>query len=138
MRNDFLNFPTSATVGEVLEAYVDRQANYWWLLISGKADEYFVCSFGSLLPYLTGRTDHIVHDIGHCTICSGMDTLLWQDTGLLVEEALADKGICGRLLAELPMAALRTTAVTLYHKDGRITGIDYPQMKGDLGGPPSF
>ncbi len=54
---DYLHFPGSATVGEVLQAYVEREGQWWWLLIAETEGEFSVCSFGSLLPYLTGREE---------------------------------------------------------------------------------
>jgi len=85
---EYLHFPSSASVGDVLQAYVDRNAQWWWLLTTEIAGEHYVCSFGSLLPYLTGRTPHIVHNIGDCAVCSGIGPRLWRGTGALVEEAL--------------------------------------------------
>lgn len=154
---DFLPFPGSATVNQVLCAFLDRDGQWWWLLVAERDDEHAVCSFGSLLPYLTGRTPHIVHNIGECAICSGMDPLLWQETGALVREALADEIICRRRVADLPMAALpvvdgeridedeivrtmvmsRTSACGV-KKNGAWYGVFRFQVKGDLGGPPSF
>lgn len=61
---EFLHFPPDATIGEVLSAYRRRKAQWWWFLTTSVDDEYFVCTFSSLLPYLTGRTDHIVHRPG--------------------------------------------------------------------------
>jgi hypothetical protein len=51
-------------------------SHWWWLLTTEIEGAYYVCLFGSLLPYLTGRTAHIVHNIGDCAVCSGMDPLL--------------------------------------------------------------
>ncbi|MFZ5917148.1 MAG: hypothetical protein ACOYZ7_09460 [Chloroflexota bacterium] len=154
---DFLPFPGSATVREALGVYLQRNAQAWWLLIAEKESEHAVCSFGSLLPYLTGRTPHIVHNIGQCAICSGMDPLLWQETGALAREALADETICRRRVGDLPLAALpvvdgerideheivRTMAMNRalacgVKKNGDWYGVFRFQMKGDLGGPPSF
>ena len=135
MRRDFLTFTGRASVEEVLKAYLDREASYWWLLIVETAEKTTVCPFGSLLPY---RTDHIVHNIGDCAICSGIDALLWQDTGPLVAEALADQNTGHLLLSELPMAEIPTTAVTLTYEDGKLIGMDYPQMKGDIDGIPNY
>lgn len=148
---DFLHFPGSATIKVVLRTYLDRDGQWWWLLTTEREGKYYVCSFGSLLPYLTGRTPHIVHKIGHCPICSGMDPLLWQDTDALVQEALADRVICERIVANLPMAELPTvdardmdeSMFLLGHvwgviEDGTISGVYVAQMMGDLGGMPSF
>lgn len=139
MRNDFIYVSASGLIGDVLQAYIDHKAQYWWLLIAAKNQQYYVCSFGSLLPYLTGRTDHIVHSIGDCVICSGLDPLLWQNTDRLIEEALASQTIRSRLVAELPLANIRETAVSLFWQDGNLIGIDYPQIKsGLLPDMPSF
>ena len=156
---NYVQFPGSATVGEVLQAFLDRNADWWWLLTTEdeKEGKHYVCSFGSLLPYLTGRTPHIVHNIGDCPICSGIDPLLWSDTGTLVEEALADGAICSRLVSDLPMAELpiidtstiddpqarpwpmagpgRVWGVT---ENGVLCGMYIIQVKGDLGGMPAF
>jgi hypothetical protein len=154
---DYLHFPGSATVEEVLRTYLDRQGQWWWLLISEIEGEYYVCSFGSFLPYLTGRTPHIVHNIGDCPVCSSIDPLLWRDTDALVEETLADAASCSRLVSDLPMArlpvieakdmeglqiefwlarqGLRAGGVT---KNGLLCEVHILQVKGDLGGLPDF
>ena len=103
---DYVFFPGSAALGEVLRAYQEKDGQYWWLLVSKRASGYVVCSFGSLLPYVTGRTTHIIHNIGDCVICSAMDPLLWSETGDLVGEALKDEVLCARLVSELPMAEM--------------------------------
>jgi hypothetical protein len=150
LTKDYLHFPGSATVGEVLRSYVDREAQWWWLLVAETDGQFSVCSFGSLLPYLTRRTQHIVHNIGDCAICCGMDPLLWQETGTLVQEALADEAIRARRVADLPMAELaavealgddapffdRWPAAVI--KDGLLVGVYIVQVKGDLGGLPDF
>ena len=59
-----LLMPPEANVEEVLRAYLKHKGQWWWLLVSEIEGTYRVCSFGSLLPYLTGRTPHIVHNIG--------------------------------------------------------------------------
>jgi len=153
---DYLHFPGSVTIEEVLQAYLDRDGQWWWLLVTEREGENYICSFGSLLPYLTGRTPHIVHSIGDCAICSSMDPLLWSDTGVLVEEALADEGICRRLVSSLPMAELPVVDVQSMEesqieirlviagnvcgvmKNGVLCGVHILQMKGDLGGLPDF
>jgi hypothetical protein len=101
---DYLHFPSTATIEQVLHAYLHRPAQWWWLLISDTDAKHRVCSFGSLLPYLTGRTPHIVHNLGDCPVRLGMDPLLWVQTAALVEEALADAAVCRRRLSDLPMA----------------------------------
>jgi hypothetical protein len=160
MTEDYLHFPGSATVGEALQAYVAREGQWWWLLVAETEGEFSVCSFGSLLPYLTGRTEHIVHNIGDCAICCSMDPVLWQETGRLVQEALADAAACSRRVADLPLAALPVVETQGHDeaplawwgrrpagravgviKNGVLEGVDILQVKGDLGGmggPPDF
>jgi hypothetical protein len=155
--NDTMHFSGSATMEEVLRTYVDRQCQWWWLLTTEREGEFYVCSFGSLLPYLTGRTPHIVHSIGDCPVCSGMDLLLWSNTDALVEEALADVATCSRSVSDLPMAelpivedeemegsdigfwlmrqGLRACGVT---NNGVLCGVYILQVMGDLGGLPDF
>ncbi len=152
---DYLHFPASATIEDVLRTYRDRDAHWWWLLTTEIEGAYYVCSFGSLLPYLTGRTPHIVHNIGDCPICSGIDPLLWQETDALVEEALADRTICSRLVSELPLAELPVVAVeetkeprdipwyigqraTGVIENGVLCGVGIIQFMSDLGRPPDF
>lgn len=154
----FLHFPPDATVSEVLRAYHRRDAQWWWFLTTKIENEYFVCTFGSLLPYLTGRTDHIVHRPGACAICSGLDPVLWRDTDRLVREALRWRRIYRRKVSSLPMAPLlvrdvekvdppprddpeimrwlewvskRTRGVT---EDGVLVGVNFVQEMGALGG----
>jgi len=155
--HEYLHFAGQTQVGEVLRAYVDRQATWFWLLTTERAGQYYVCSFGSLLPYLTGRTPHIVHNIGDCPICSSMDPQLWQDTDVLVEEALADAAIRARTVSDLPMAELPIADVThvdeaerdmwLFRhadrvcgvvEDGALTAMYVVRMRGDAGGIPDF
>ena len=50
---DYLHFPGSATIEYVLRTYLDRDAHWRWLLTTEIEGTYYVCSFGSLLPYLT-------------------------------------------------------------------------------------
>ncbi len=107
----YLHFPGQATVGEALRAYHHQGGQWWWLLTTAREGRFYVCSFGSLLPYLTGRTGHIVHNIGDCVICCGIDPLLWRDTGALLAEALADEAVCARPLADLPLADLPVVAI---------------------------
>jgi hypothetical protein len=148
---DYLHFAPDATMEEVLRTYLDREAKWFWLLTTERDGRYYVCSFGSLLPYLTGRTPHIVHNIGDCPICCSMDPVLWQDTDVLVEEALQDKAICGRRVADLPMAELRTMDAKEYEEtgiafgsvvglidDGVLCGLYIERMRGDVGGVPAF
>ena len=157
MTEDYLRFPGHATMEQVLRAYVDRNGQWWWLLVTDREDAYRVCSFGSLLPYLTGRTPHIVHNIGDCAICSGMDPLLWKQTGALLEEALADEAACARLVSSLPMAELPTVEagelegapvwswvarqgkrVCGVLQDGALSGVYVARMLGELAGMPDF
>jgi hypothetical protein len=153
---EYLHLSGSATMEEVLRAYLEREAKWFWLLTTERDGEYYVCSFGSLLPYLTGRTPHIVHNIGDCPICSGMDPLLWQDTDALVEEAMADKAIRARRVAELPMAELPLADVTavpeserqvwLFRHASQVCGVIedgllvamYVERMRDVGGIPQF
>jgi hypothetical protein len=143
---DYLHFSSSATIGEVLRAYLDRQGQWWWLLTTEMEGQYFVCSFGSLLPYLTGRTTHIVHSIGHCPVCSSMDPVVWRDTGALVEEALADQATCSRLVSDLPMAELPVAEAENVNRfqasgvieNGVFCGVYVPLYMGVPGGPPDF
>ena len=154
---DYLHFSGTATMEEDLRAYVDREAKWFWLLTTERDGQCYVCSFGSLLPYVTGRTPHIVHNIGDCPICSSMDPQLWQDTDALVEEALADAAICQRRVADLPMADLPVVDVSdvqeserdmwLFRhadrvcgvlEDGVLTAMYEVRMRGDVGEMPSF
>lgn len=154
---DYLHFPGSATIGEVLQAYRHRKAEWDWLLVAETEGQFSVCSFGSLLPYLTGRTEHIVHNIGDCVICHGMDPMLWKDTGRLVRAALRDKAIRARRVADLPLAELRTveaqredesqsewyrrrsfSRVAGVTKDGVLIGVDVQRYRDDSGGMPAF
>lgn len=102
----FVLLAASATVEVALHAWAEREGVWFWLLVVHGPAGYRVCSFGSLLPYLTGRTPHIVHVIGDCPICGALDPVLWRDTGQLAQAALADPAICARPLAELPLADL--------------------------------
>jgi hypothetical protein len=154
---DYLQFPGSTAVAEALRAYADRQGQWWWLLVAESEGQFSVCSFGSLLPYLTGRTDHIVHSIGDCVVCGGMAPMLWRDTGALLEEALADEANGSRALAHLPMAKLPTIEASEMDErarnvwmlrqrlrvcgvteDGLLRGVDIMQMLGIPGGMPEF
>jgi len=156
---DHLHFPGSATIDQVLRAYLDHGAQWWWFLTTEREGQYFVCTFGSLLPYLTGRTPHVVHNIGDCPICSAMDPLLWQQTSGLVEEALADKAVCARRVADLPMAELpvvdvrdtkredfyswlwkqgKGTRVYGVMEQGVLRGVHFEQELSLLGGLPDF
>jgi hypothetical protein len=154
---DYMHFPGSSTIGQVLQAYRDRKAEWSWLLVAETEGQFSVCSFGSLLPYLTGRTEHIVHNIGDCAICCSMDPVLWKDTGRLVSEALADAEIRSRRVADLPMAELQV--VEAHRKDesssewyrrrsfsrvagvaenGVLIAVDVQRYRGDSGGLPRF
>jgi hypothetical protein len=86
--HDYLYLPGSTTVGRALRLYARRQCQVW-LLIAEVEGQHCICSYRSLLPYLTGRTPHIVHNIGDCTICSGMLSPTWPNTDVLIQEALA-------------------------------------------------
>lgn len=103
---DYVHVPGSATIGQVLRTFVEREGQWWWLLIAESDSNSSACSFGSLLPYLSGRTPEIVRNIGDCAICSGLDPLFWGDTGALVQEVLADEAACARLVSGLPLQRL--------------------------------
>jgi hypothetical protein len=154
---DYLHFPGDATIVQVLRTYLDRDAHWWWLLTTERHNEYYVCSFGSLLPYLTGRTPHIVHNIGDCPICSSMDEQLWKGTGSLVREALVRAAIRARRVADLPMAELPVVDVTeveesertkwLFRHASRVCGVVedgvliamyVARMRGHVAGMPDF
>jgi hypothetical protein len=146
---------SDATVGDAVRACVHRKGQWWWVLVVQDGEQYGICSYGSLLPYLTGRTPHIVHNVGDCAICSGMDSLLWRETGSLVDEVMADEDICARRLSELPTAPLRTVAAEEINEDrlfatlGRLgpavgltldgawAGVHVVRTR-DLGGIPAF
>jgi hypothetical protein len=158
VQQDYLCFPGSTTVGKVLRTYVRRQCDWWWVLIADAEGEHTICSFGSLLPYLTGRTPHIVHSVGHCPVCSGLDPLLWRDTGTLVQKALRSwrtriRRISDLPMAPLPVAELKATQGPDFHlwlveqgtniygvaESGVLCGVNIPQTMGGLmGGPPDF
>lgn len=104
--DDYVHVSSSATVGQVLRTYVERGGQWWWLLIAESGSKSSACSFGSLLPYLSGRSPQIVPNIGVCAICSGLDPVFWEDTGTLVQEVLADEAVCARLASELPLLRL--------------------------------
>ena len=86
-----------------------------------------------------------------------MDPILWQQTGALVEEALADETACARLVSSLPMAGLLTVEsselegapvwswaarqgrrVCSLLQDGALSGVYVAQMRGERGGMPDF
>lgn len=147
--------PSDATVGDAVRAYVHRKGQWWWVLVVQDGEQYGICSYGSLLPYLTGRTPHIVHNIGDCAICSAMDSLLWQQTDALVDEVMTNEGLRARRLSELPMALLRTIATEKMDEDrkfmtlgclgpvvgltldGELAGVHVERTR-DLGGIPAF
>lgn len=153
----FLLLPDSATVGQALRACEERRLGGSWLLVTEAGSAHRVCSLGSLLLYLTGRTPHIVHRLGDCAICSGVFAQVRSQTAALLQEAQADPAICSRLLAELPMAELpdvevgnlaedeihhfltkspwRTCAVT---QNGRFLGVYIRDQVMAPGGLPDF
>ena len=154
---DFVHCEGSATIGDALRAYLDQDGQWWWLLIAEIEGECFVCSFGSLLQYLTGRTPHILHTIGDSAICSGIDPLLWANADALVKDVLADATVCSRTVSGLPMAALpiveaekaeghpigswpmgkgeRACGVT---ENGVLSGVYIPQTRDAPAGLPGF
>jgi len=157
LRTDFLYFPEQATVGQALQACEEQHTPGASLLVTRVEGAYRICSLGSLLPYLTGHTPHIVHRLGECPICSGLDRHLWQDTAALLSEARADAQVRERLLSDLPLAQIpvlearrlaepgiaaklaeigfRACAVT---EDGVLCGIYLVPETKTLGGLPSF
>jgi len=44
MTEDYVHFPSNATVGEVLRAYVDRNAQWWWRLTTEMVGWFLSCS----------------------------------------------------------------------------------------------
>jgi hypothetical protein len=157
--DQYIYMPADATVGEALSAYLEREAQWGWLLITEVEGAYRVCTFGSLLPYLTGKADHITHEIGECPICSGLDPMVWTDTNQLVEVALADPAVRSRRIADLPMYELLLAPpvmipalapddldvdeiwygqnLNLRIENGHLISVDIEQMRG-VGGLPAF
>ena len=151
----YVFLPADATVGDAMRAYILRKGLWWWVLVVQDGDQYGICSYGSLLPYLTGRTPHIVHNVGDCATCSGMDPLLWRETDSLIDEVMANEDSCARRLSELPMSLLRTMATEEMDEDrvfmtlgrlgpavgltlgGALAGVHVERMR-DLGGIPAF
>ncbi len=103
---NYLFFPASATMEEVLEAYRTQGTFSDWMLVTERDGVHYICTFSSLLPDLTDRTPHIVHDVGRCPICTGAGPELWNETEDLVEEGLADGAILRRRVGSLPMKEL--------------------------------
>lgn len=118
IRIDYLYFPASTTVGQALQACQQRNVPGSSLLVTQVEGAYRICSLGSLLPYLTGRTPHIIHRHGDCPICSGLIPLQWQDTAALLKEALADANTCSRLLPDLPLAGIPHIEATRLAEEG--------------------
>lgn len=117
LTESYVFVPADATVTEALCAYLDREADWWWFLITRQDGGYRVCSFGSLLPYLTGRTPHIVHLPDACPICTGMDPVYWGNTTEQVTEALALPSLRARRVGDLPMATMYTITVDEYDRE---------------------
>jgi hypothetical protein len=157
---DYIYAPAGMMVGAALRAYLERGAQWWWLLITRVNGAYRAGTFGSLLPYLAGKTDHIVHTIGDCVICSGLDPLLWTDTDELVDAVLADPAVRARQISDLPLLVLEPVdlatvlpymipegasfdelwqgpRLTLAVENGRLVSVDIVQTK-DLGGVPAY
>ena len=102
-----LFFPGRATVGEILRAYQPQQKQpdgFWLLLVVWAGGEFHVGSFSSLLPYLTGRTPHVVHDVGECK-CGRQGMYRWEE---LLNEALSNPAVCARPASDLPLLKLPT------------------------------
>ena len=144
-------------VGNVLQAYKARAGQWWWLLVVELDGYYATCSFGSLLPYLAGKTSHIVHNIGDCAVCSGMNPLLWSDTETLVGQVLNNKAITSRLVSELPLKELPVidlgrvdmdnreywgpwfaSSARGYTENGAFLGVVVDRMRGELDDIPEF
>ena len=150
--------PGATPVGGVLRTYQERAGQWWWLLVADLQGSYATCSFGSLLPYLAGETAHIVHNIGDCAICSGMDPVLWNDTGTLLERVLMDKAATSRVVSDLPLRELPVidiqnkkdmddreywepwfaSQVRGYTENGVFLGVYVERMRGEEGGMPDF
>jgi hypothetical protein len=154
---DYLYFPDRATVGQVLQACQGQHSQGSTLLVTKVEGAYRICSLGSLLPYLTGQTPHIVHRLGDCPICSGLDPLVWQNVAALLTEALADVNICSRLLSHLPLAQIPVIEATRLAEEGIVSklaglgftacavtdngtlcGVYIMQQMRSLGGLPAF
>lgn len=118
IRIDYLYFPASTTVGQALQACQAQDVPGPSLLVTQVEGAYRICSLGSLLPYLTGRTPHIVHGHGDCPICSGLIPPQWQDTAALLAEAFADADACSRLLPDLPLAGIPRIEATRLAEEG--------------------
>lgn len=99
-------YPGQTPIGVVVEDYLNNDWDYFWLLVTERENGYGYCSFGSLLPYLVGRTEHIIHHEGECIICSGLDPVFWLDPERLIPQVLEDKAISSRLVGDLPLADL--------------------------------
>jgi len=156
LSQDFINKPGRATIEEVLRGYLDQDADWWWMLVAETEGEFLICTFGSLLPYLVGKTPHIVHSIGDCALCTAMEPLFWTETGRLVEKVLADQKVSSRLVSELPMAELpvvddpqqefeimqtmmmQKASACGVRTGGVLSGVYILQTKGDLSEPPQF
>jgi hypothetical protein len=118
IRTDYLYFPASATVGQVLRACQEHRSPGSTLLLTRAEGAFAMCSLGSLLPYLTGRTPHIVHRHGECPICSALYPMVWRDTAALLTEALASVDVCSRLLSHLPLAGIPAIEAKRLAEDG--------------------
>jgi hypothetical protein len=153
---DFIQTRGSATIAEILQIFADRDGQWWWLLVAEVAGEYYVCSFGSLLPYLAGKTPHIVHQIGECALCTGMDPIFWTETNLLLKSVMADQQMGRQQVSDLPLAELpvidnpseeadivnimtmRKAHACGVRTEGVLKGVYIYQVKGNLGEAPQF
>jgi len=153
---DFIQTHSSATIEEILQIYAEREGQWWWLLVAEVAGEHYVCSFGSLLPYLAGKTPHIVHQIGECALCMGMDPIFWTETNLLLKSVMEDQQMGQRPVSDLPLAVLPMVdnpseeseiVETMLRgeanacgvrDDGVLRGVYIIQVKGNLGEAPQF
>ncbi len=149
--------PGTAQVGEALQAFRDRGGKWWWLLVVELSGSYATCSFGSLLPYLAGETPHIVHNIGDCAICSGMDPMFWRDSEALLERVLGAQASISRCCSDLPLRTLPVidirrkdmdnqevwgpwsgSNVRGYIEDGAFLGVYVERMRDSMDGMPKF
>jgi len=153
---DFIQTHGNATIEEMLQIYSDREGQWWWLLVAEVEGEHFVCSFGSLLPYLAGKTPHIVHQIGECALCMGMDPIFWTETNLLLKSVMENKKMGRRRVSDLPLAVLpvvdnpseesdimktimvEEASACGVRTDGVLRGVYVIQVKGNLGESPQY
>ena len=153
---DFIQARGSDTIEKIIQIFADREGQWWWLLVAEVAGQHYVCSFGSLLPYLAGKTPHIVHQIGECALCMGVDPIFWTETNLLLKSVLEDQQMGQRKVSDLPLAKLpvvdnpseeaeivesmrmgKANACGV-REAGVLRYVYVVQVKGNLGGAPHF